>query len=297
MSKFFASVDEVTARLTEAGYIPSLDIATAVFLAGHLGKPLLIEGPAGVGKTELAKAVATATTSDLVRLQCYEGIDEARALYEWNHAKQLLRITATDNEGWDSTRDHVFTEEFLLARPLLAAIRNPRSTVLLIDELDKADVELEGLLLEVLGDYQVSIPELGTVTAVRKPFVIVTSNAHRELSEALKRRCLYLHIDYPTAELERAIVRMKVPELDEALGEPVVRTVGALRQLSLRKAPSISETVDWAKTLVALGTRNLSGSVVRSTLGVLLKYQSDHRLAIERLGLLDSDGEQGSVAR
>ncbi|MGY1934659.1 AAA family ATPase [Nocardia gipuzkoensis] len=297
MSKFFASVDEVTGRLTEAGYLPSLDIATAVFLAGHLGKPLLIEGPAGVGKTELAKAVATATTSDLVRLQCYEGIDEARALYEWNHAKQLLRITATDNEGWDSTRDHVFTEEFLLARPLLAAIRNPRSTVLLIDELDKADVELEGLLLEVLGDYQVSIPELGTVTAVRKPFVIVTSNAHRELSEALKRRCLYLHIDYPTAELERAIVRMKVPELDEALGEPVVRTVGALRQLSLRKAPSISETVDWAKTLVALGARNLSGSVVRSTLGVLLKYQSDHRLAIERLGLLDSDGEQGSVAR
>ncbi|WP_280308829.1 AAA family ATPase [Nocardia abscessus] len=297
MSKFFASVDEVTGRLTEAGYLPSLDIATAVFLAGHLGKPLLIEGPAGVGKTELAKAVATATTSDLVRLQCYEGIDEARALYEWNHAKQLLRITATDNEGWDSTRDHVFTEEFLLARPLLAAIRNPRSTVLLIDELDKADVELEGLLLEVLGDYQVSIPELGTVTAVRKPFVIVTSNAHRELSEALKRRCLYLHIDYPSAELERAIVRMKVPELDEALGEPVVRVVGALRQLSLRKAPSISETVDWAKTLVALGARNVSGSVVRSTLGVLLKYQSDHRLAIERLGLLDSDGEQGSVAR
>ncbi|WP_280244967.1 AAA family ATPase [Nocardia abscessus] len=297
MSKFFASVDEVTGRLTEAGYLPSLDIATAVFLAGHLGKPLLIEGPAGVGKTELAKAVATATTSDLVRLQCYEGIDEARALYEWNHAKQLLRITATDDEGWDSTRDHVFTEEFLLARPLLAAIRNPRSTVLLIDELDKADVELEGLLLEVLGDYQVSIPELGTVTAVRKPFVIVTSNAHRELSEALKRRCLYLHIDYPTAELERAIVRMKVPELDEALGEPVVRVVGALRQLSLRKAPSISETVDWAKTLVALGARQLSGSVVRSTLGVLLKYQSDHRLAIEKLGLLDIDAEQGKAAQ
>ncbi|MGK8500668.1 AAA family ATPase [Nocardia asiatica] len=297
MSKFFASVDEVTGRLTEAGYLPSLDIATAVFLAGHLGKPLLIEGPAGVGKTELAKAVAAATTSDLVRLQCYEGIDEARALYEWNHAKQLLRITACDKESWDSARDHVFTEEFLLARPLLAAIRNPRATVLLIDELDKADVELEGLLLEVLGDYQVSIPELGTVTAVRKPFVIVTSNAHRELSEALKRRCLYLHIDYPTAELERAIVRMKVPELDEALGEPVVRVVGALRQLSLRKPPSIAETVDWAKTLVALGARNLSGEVVRSTLGVLLKYRSDHRLAIERLGLPDTDAEQGRAAR
>ncbi|MFI9409672.1 AAA family ATPase [Nocardia gamkensis] len=292
MSKFFASVDEVTGRLSEAGYLPSLDIATAVFLAGHLGKPLLIEGPAGVGKTELAKAVAAATTSDLVRLQCYEGIDEARALYEWNHAKQLLRITATDDEGWDSTRDHVFTEEFLLARPLLAALRNPRSTVLLIDELDKADVELEGLLLEVLGDYQVSIPELGTVTAVRKPFVIVTSNANRELSEALKRRCLYLHIDYPTAELERAIVRMKVPELDETLAEPVVQVVGALRQLSLRKAPSIAETVDWAKTLVALGVRNISGGVVRSTLGVLLKHQSDHRLAVQRLGL-DMDTEQG----
>ncbi|PXX64180.1 dynein-related subfamily AAA family protein [Nocardia tenerifensis] len=291
MSKFFGSVDEVTPRLTEAGYLPSLDIATAVFLADHLGKPLLIEGPAGVGKTELAKAVAAATSADLVRLQCYEGIDEARALYEWNHAKQLLRIT-TERERWDDTRDHVFTEEFLLARPLLAAIRNPIPTVLLIDELDKADVELEGLLLEVLGDYQVSIPELGTVTAVRKPFVIVTSNANRELSEALKRRCLYLHIDYPTVELERAIVRMKVPELDEALGEPMVRIVGALRQLPLRKAPSIAETIDWAKTLVALGTRTLSGGVVRSTLGVLLKYQADHRIAAERLSL---DADEGTA--
>ncbi|MGW6421105.1 AAA family ATPase [Nocardia sp. NPDC055029] len=295
MSKFFASVDQVTDRLTAAGYLPSLDIATAVFLADHLGKPLLIEGPAGVGKTELAKAVAAAVSAELIRLQCYEGIDEARALYEWNHAKQLLRITATSGETWEGTRDHVFTEEFLLARPLLAAIRNPDPTVLLIDELDKADVELEGLLLEVLGDFQVSIPELGTVTAVRKPFVILTSNANRDLSEALKRRCLFLHIDYPTAELEKAIVRLKVPELDAALAEPVVTTVSALRQLSLRKAPSIAETVDWAKTLVALGTRTLSGGVVRATLGVLLKYQSDHRVAIERLGL--DDQPDGSVAR
>ncbi|MFD3425555.1 AAA family ATPase [Nocardia fluminea] len=293
MSNFFSSVDQVTERLTAAGYLPSLDIATAVFLADRLGKPLLIEGPAGVGKTELAKAVAAAVRAELIRLQCYEGVDEARALYEWNHAKQLLRITATSGEDWDSTRDHVFTEEFLLARPLLAAIRNTDPTVLLIDELDKADVELEGLLLEVLGDFQVSIPELGTVTAVRKPFVILTSNAHRELSEALKRRCLYLHIDYPAAELEKAIVALKVPELDAALAEPVVTTVSALRQLSLRKAPSIAETVDWAKTLVALGTRTLTGGVVRSTLGVLLKYQSDHRVAIERLGL--DDPEDGSV--
>lgn len=292
MSKFFTSVDEVTRRLTAAGYLPSLDIATAVFLAGHLGKPLLIEGPAGVGKTELAKAVAAATEAELIRLQCYEGIDEARALYEWNHAKQLLRITAADSEDWNRTRDHVFTEEFLLDRPLLAAIRNPEPTVLLIDELDKADVELEGLLLEVLGDFQVSIPELGTVTAVRKPFVIVTSNANRDLSEALKRRCLYLHIDYPTAELERAIVRMKVPELDEALGEPVVRVVGALRELPLRKSPSIAETVDWAKTLVALGARNLTNGVVRSTLGVLLKYQSDHRVAVERLALSEPESDR-----
>ncbi|MFQ6395020.1 AAA family ATPase [Nocardia sp. KC 131] len=294
MSKFFGSVDEVTRRLADAGYLPSLDIATAVFLAGHLGKPLLIEGPAGVGKTELAKAVATATKSDLVRLQCYEGIDEARALYEWNHAKQLLRITATDNENWDSTRDHVFTEEFLLARPLLAAIRNPNPTVLLIDELDKADVELEGMLLEVLGDYQVSIPELGTITAVRKPFVLVTSNANRDLSEALKRRCLYLHIDYPTAELERAIVRMKVPELDEAMAESLVTVVGALRELPLRKSPSIAETIDWARTLATLGARNVTGAIVRSTLGVLLKYQSDHRIAIERLGLSGADGKDAA---
>ncbi|WP_280408767.1 AAA family ATPase [Nocardia brasiliensis] len=292
MSKFFDSVDAVTQRLTEAGYIPSLDIATAVFLAGHLGKPLLIEGPAGVGKTELAKAVAAAAAADLIRLQCYEGIDEARALYEWNHAKQLLRITS-EREDWDSTRDHVFTDEFLLARPLLAAIRNPGPTVLLIDELDKADVELEGLLLEVLGDYQISIPELGTITAVRAPFVLVTSNANRDLSDALKRRCLYLHIDYPTAELERAIVRMKVPELDEALGEPLVRVVGALRELSLRKPPSVAETVDWARTLVALGARAVTGNVIRSTLGVLLKYQADHRIASEKLGLPESD-EGGS---
>jgi MoxR-like ATPase len=281
----FESVDEVSERLAAAGYLPSIDIATAVFLADHLGKPLLIEGPAGVGKTELSKAIAEATGSDLVRLQCYEGIDEARALYEWNHAKQLLRITAAQGADWDHTRDHVFTEEFLLSRPLLTAIRNSSPTVLLIDELDKADLEVEGLLLEVLGDFQVTVPELGTITATRRPFVVVTSNANRELSEALKRRCLFLHIDYPSAELERAIVRLKVPELENELAASVVRVVGALREMELRKAPSISETVDWARTLLALGAENLGDTVVRSTLGVLLKYQSDHRVAVKKLKL------------
>jgi MoxR-like ATPase len=287
----FGSVDEVSERLAAAGYLPSVDIATCVFLADHLGKPLLIEGPAGVGKTELANAIAAATSSELVRLQCYEGIDEARALYEWNHAKQLLRITAARDEDWDHTRDHVFTEEFLLSRPLLTAIRNEGSTVLLIDELDKADLEVEGLLLEVLGDYQVTVPELGTITATRRPFVVVTSNANRELSEALKRRCLFLHIDYPSAELERAIVRLKVPELEEQLTASVVQVVGALRELELRKAPSISETVDWARTLLALGAKSLNDTVVRSTLGVLLKYQSDHRVAAKKLKL---DGASGT---
>jgi MoxR-like ATPase len=281
----FATVDEVADRLSGVGYLPSTDIATAVFLADRLGKPLLIEGPAGVGKTELAKAVAAAATAELVRLQCYEGIDEARALYEWNHAKQLLRITAAQGEGWDATKEHVFAEEFLLSRPLLTAIRSPGRTVLLIDELDKADLEVEGLLLEVLGDYQVTIPELGTIAAVRRPFVVVTSNANRELSEALKRRCLFLHIDYPTAELERRIVALHVPELDAELADSVVRVVGALREMDLRKAPSIAETVDWAKTLVALGARSLGERTVRSTLGVLLKYQSDHRLALDKLRL------------
>ncbi|MGN2636744.1 AAA family ATPase [Nocardia takedensis] len=284
MSKFFDSVEQVTRALTAADYLPSTDIATAVFLADHLGKPLLVEGPAGVGKTELARAVAAAADADLVRLQCYEGIDESRALYEWNHARQLLRITAA-GDGWDATRAHVFTEEFLLERPLLRALRNPRSTVLLIDELDKADAEMEGLLLEVLGEHQVSIPELGTVTAVRTPFVVLTSNADRDLSEALKRRCLYLHIDYPTAELERAIVRLRVPELDADLAAAAVSVVGALRALPLRKTPSIAETVDWARTLVTLGARQLGGEVLRSTLGVLLKYRADHRLALRQLGL------------
>ncbi|PXY22478.1 AAA family ATPase [Prauserella muralis] len=281
----FGSVDEVVERLAGAGYLASTAVATTVFLADRLGKPLLVEGPAGVGKTELARALAAATGSALVRLQCYEGIDESRALYEWNHAKQLLRITAARDEHWQDTRDDVFSEEFLLSRPLLTAIRNAEPTVLLIDETDKADVEMEGLLLEVLGDFQVTVPELGTITATRRPFVLLTSNATRELSEALKRRCLFLHLDFPEPELERDIVTLQVPGLDQRLTESLVRVVGALRGMDLRKAPSIAETVDWARTLLALGAEVLDEQVVHSTLGVLLKYQSDHRKAAAELRL------------
>ncbi|MEU8880237.1 AAA family ATPase [Streptomyces hydrogenans] len=272
---FFGSVDEVAERLAATGYLASPAIATTVFLADRLGKPLLVEGPAGVGKTQLAKAVTEATGARLIRLQCYEGVDEARALYEWNHAKQLLRITAGRGESWDETRTDIFSEEFLLPRPLLTAIRSEEPTVLLVDETDKADVEVEGLLLEVLGDFQVTVPELGTITAARRPFTVLTSNASRELSEALRRRCLFLHIGFPEEELERRIVTLKVPGLDAALAASVVRVVGALRAMRLRKVPSVAETIDWARTLLALGADRLDERVVRETLGVLLKHQDD----------------------
>ena len=285
----FASVPEVHERLSAAAYLPSDAIATTCYLADALDKPVLVEGPAGVGKTELAVAMARATGAELIRLQCYEGVDEARALYEWNHAKQLLRITAEREAegGWDALRHNIFSEEFLLPRPLLQAIRSESPVVLLVDELDKADVEVEGLLLELLSDFQVTVPELGTVTARHTPFVVLTSNATRELSEALRRRCLFLHLDYPDPALEQRILTLRVPGLDDVLAESVVRLVNRLRDLRLRKAPSVSETVDWGRTLLALGVGGLDVSVIRDNLGVLLKHQDDITRAIVALGLRD----------
>ncbi|MEV0357732.1 MoxR family ATPase [Nocardia sp. NPDC050697] len=281
----FGSVEDVIDRLAETGYLADKGTATSVFLADRLGKPLLVEGPAGVGKTELARAVAQTSGAELVRLQCYEGVDEARALYEWNHAKQILRIQASSENDWAETKADVFTEEFLLSRPLLTAIRRTEPTVLLIDETDKADVEIEGLLLEVLSDFAVTVPELGTITAARRPFVVLTSNATRELSEALKRRCLYLHLDFPDEELERRILASRVPELAPAVAAQLVRIVHVLRGMQLKKLPSVAESIDWGRTLLALGMTDLDDNVVRSTLGVVLKHRSDHERALNELKL------------
>jgi len=272
----FSSPEDAGRRLAEAGYLTEDRVAVTVYLADQLAKPILCEGPAGVGKTELAKALATATKRPLIRLQCYEGLDEAKTLYEWNYKKQLLRIQADSSElDWHKVEHDIFTEDFLLARPLLMAIRSAEPLVLLIDEVDRVEVETEALLLEVLSDWQVSIPELGTVAATRVPLVVLTSNNTRELSEALKRRCLFLHLDYPTLEREKDIIRARIPEIDASLAEQIARVVRTIRTLDLKKAPSISETLDWARTLMLLGAETVDGQLTRDTLSLLLKYQQD----------------------
>jgi MoxR-like ATPase len=287
MAERFESVADVTDRLRGVDYLADSSISGVVYLADRLEKPVLIEGPAGVGKTELAKAVAQTSGARLIRLQCYEGLDESKALYEWNYKKQLLRIQA-DREherDWETVESDIFSEAFLLTRPLLEAIRCQEPVVLLIDEVDRVEVETEALLLEVLSDFQVSIPELGTIVGTQRPFVFLTSNNTRELSEALKRRCLYLHIDYPTLEREEEIVRIRVPEIDSALASQISRVVQSIRALDLKKAPSISETIDWARTLLFLGRNEIGPEILGETLHVLLKYQSDLTKARKELGV------------
>ena len=276
----FASPEELLSRLAGAGYLADEDTASVAFLAERLGKPLLIEGPAGTGKTQLAKSMAEITGFPLIRLQCYEGLDESRAIYEWNYKKQLLRINADQGSSrpgrdWDELSDDIFTEEFLSERPLLAAIRAPRRVVLLIDEVDRLDIETEALLLEVLSEFQVTIPELGTVTAATIPLIFLTSNGFRELSEALKRRCLFLHLGYPAPEREREIIRARVPALSDALAAEAVNVVNGLRRMDLKKAPSVSETLDWARSLLLWGAEGIGRREIQRGLPVLLKHQAD----------------------
>jgi MoxR-like ATPase len=276
----FASPQDVHERLAAVDYLSDDAIASTVFLADRLQKPVLVEGPAGTGKTQLAKSVAELTGARLIRLQCYEGLDESKALYEWNYRKQLLRIQASrvgggEGPGWNEIEEDIFDEDFLLARPLLEAIRATDPVVLLIDEVDRVELETEALMLEVLSEYQVSIPELGTVTASQVPMVFLTSNNTRELSEALKRRCLFLHVGYPTVERERLIVETRVPGISSELADQVARIVRSLRSMDLRKAPSVSETLDWAQTLVVLGKDSVNEDEAADTLHILLKYQSD----------------------
>jgi MoxR-like ATPase len=282
----FDSVATVRQQLHDVTYLADDGIAGVVFLADRLGKPILVEGPAGTGKTQLAKSVAEMTGARLIRLQCYEGLDESKALYEWNYKKQLLRIQADrQSDSWSEIHDDIFSEEFLLTRPLLEAISAEEPVVLLIDEVDRVEVETEALLLEILSDYQVSIPELGTIEARQIPLVFLTSNNTRELSEALKRRCLYLHVDYPDLDREKQIVLAKVPDIGDNLADQIARIVRSIRQLELKKAPSVSETLDWARTLVLLGIEHIDAQQAKDTLHILLKYQTDIAKAAKELAV------------
>src|SRR5438067_11336415 len=282
-----ASVDDVARGLERAGYLPGASTALVSFLATKLGKPVLVEGPAGVGKTELAKALSRYLQRTLVRLQCYEGLDEAKALYEWNYRKQLLRIqTESGDVGWQHVQDDIFGEEFLLPRPLMTAIASPDPVVLLIDEIDKTDQEFEAMLLELLSDFQISIPELGRVEATTQPVVLLTSNNTRELTEALKRRCLYLWLDYPNLEHELEIVRLHSPELDEQLARKLVEIIHRVRELDLKKPPSIAESIDWARTLTLLGATDVDRGTFEETMTVIIKHRTDLDTVASRVGVM-----------
>jgi MoxR-like ATPase len=279
------SAKEIADGLKATGYLADDSTALVAHLAIALDKPILVEGPAGVGKTELAKSLAKHLDRKLVRLQCYEGLDEAKALYEWNYRKQLLRIQAENTEGWDAVQDDIFGEEFLLARPLMTAISSPDPVVLLIDEIDKTDQEFEAMLLELLSDFQISIPELGRVEATTQPVVLLTSNNSRELTEALKRRCLYLWLDYPSAERELEIVKLHTPDLDDTVAKKLVEVVSMVRELDLKKPPSIAESVDWARALLLLGSKDIDRQTFNETISIIVKHRTDLDLVAERVGV------------
>ena len=291
------SIDDVAAGLRSVGYLPGESTALVSFLAAKLGKPILVEGPAGVGKTELARALSTYLGRGLVRLQCYEGLDEAKALYEWNYRKQLLRIQAeAEGAGWQEVQDDIFGEEFLLERPLMTAIAAVEPVVLLIDEIDKTDQEFEAMLLEVLSDFQISIPELGRVEAKTQPIVLLTSNNTRELTEALKRRCLYLWLDYPDAERELEIVKLHAPDLPDSVARRLVEVVHQVRNLDLKKPPSIAESIDWARALLLLGAEDVDQAVLERTMSIIVKHRTDLDLVAERVGVKLGDGVFGRQA-
>ncbi len=286
MSASPASPADVAQGLRAAGYLPGDATALVAYLAAKLGKPILVEGPAGVGKTQLAKALAESFGRNLVRLQCYEGLDEAKALYEWNYRKQLLRIQAeAEGTGWQEVQDDIFGQEFLLERPLMTAIASPEPVVLLIDEIDKTDQEFEAMLLELLSDFQITIPEMGRIEAKTMPLVLLTSNNTRELTEALKRRCLYLWLDYPDIEHELEIVRLHAPALDERVARRLVEVIAMVRDLDLKKPPSIAESIDWARALLLLGARDIDAQTFRDTMSVIVKHRTDLDVVTERVGV------------